>query len=72
LLATAIRQAERTALAMDGRAFAAFPQRTYFRRMRFASADWLYLAGMMLASAALIAGLAWAGLLGRLTWLQIL
>ena len=72
LLATAIREAERTALAMDGRAFAAFPQRTYFRKMRFALSDWGYLGGMLVASALLIAGLAWAGLLGPLALIQIL
>lgn len=72
LLATAIRQAERTALAMDGRAFGAFPQRSYFRRMGLYLADWAYLAGMTVASALILFGLQWAGLLGRLAFLQIL
>lgn len=72
LLATAIRQAERTALAMDGRAFGAFPQRTYFRPMRFGAADWLFILGVLAASAALVWGLNLLGLLGPLTLLQIL
>jgi energy-coupling factor transport system permease protein len=72
LLATAIRQAERTALAMDGRAFGAFPQRTYYRHMRLQSADWLYLGAMTVVSVGLVAGLAWAGLLGPIAFIQIL
>jgi energy-coupling factor transport system permease protein len=72
LLATAIRQAERTALAMDGRAFGAFPERSYYRRMRFVAADWLYLAGALILSAATVAWLAWAGLLGPIAFIQIL
>lgn len=72
LLATAIRQAERTALAMDGRAFGAFPQRTYYRRMRFSWADWLYLLGMSAAVVFILLGLHTLGLLGSLVFLQIL
>lgn len=72
LLATAIRQAERTALAMDGRAFGAFPRRTYYRRMRVVAADWLYLAGAVTVSALTVLGLAWAGLLGPIAFIQIL
>jgi energy-coupling factor transport system permease protein len=72
LLASAIRQAERTALAMDGRAFGAFPQRTYFQRMRFSAADWLYLVGMLAAFAGLLFLLDDLGLLGSLAFLQIL
>lgn len=72
LLATAIRQAERTALAMDGRAFGAFPERTYFRRMRFGLADWVFIMGVLLVSAVLVFSLNLLGLLGPLALLQIL
>jgi energy-coupling factor transport system permease protein len=72
LLATAIRQAERSALAMDGRAFGALPRRTYYRRMQFTSADWLFIGGVLLTSALLVLGLRQLGFLGPLTFLQIL
>lgn len=72
LLTTAIRQAERTALAMDARAFGAFDTRTYFRRMPFRLADRLFVLGFWVASMAILLGLSWAGLLGALTFLQIM
>lgn len=72
LLTTAIRQAERTALAMDARAFGALPQRSYFRRMRFSAWDWAYLLGFWALSAALLLALRHFGLLGPLHVLQIL
>ncbi|MEX2143691.1 MAG: energy-coupling factor transporter transmembrane component T [Anaerolineales bacterium] len=72
LLATAIRQAERTALAMDGRAFGAFPQRTYYRRTRFMAVDWLFMLGMAVGSVLLLLVLQALGLLGPLAFLQIL
>jgi len=72
LLATAIRQAERTALAMDGRAFGAFSQRTYYRRMRFSPADWFFTLGVLAGSALILVGLQALGLLGPLAFLQIL
>ncbi|MEX1249027.1 MAG: energy-coupling factor transporter transmembrane component T [Anaerolineales bacterium] len=72
LLANAIRQAERTALAMDGRAFGAFPQRTYFRRIRYSAADWTFVLGILASSALLLLGLQALGLLGPLVFLQIL
>jgi energy-coupling factor transport system permease protein len=72
LLATAIRQAERTALAMEGRAFGAFAERTYFKRMKFSQIDWLFIFGMILMSALLVLLLAATNLLGPLAFLQIL
>ncbi len=39
LLAAAIRKSERTALAMDAKAFGAGPERTYYRQMRLAWRD---------------------------------
>lgn len=72
LLATAIRQAERSALAMEGRAFGAFADRTYFRKMTFLRADWFFVAGMWALSLLIVLGLNWAGLLGALAFLQIL
>jgi energy-coupling factor transport system permease protein len=70
LLATAIRQAERTALAMDGRAFGAFPQRTYYRQLHFAQSDYWFIGGCWLVSPLTILALSWAGWLGPLVLLQ--
>jgi energy-coupling factor transport system permease protein len=42
LLASAIRHSERTALAMDAKAFGAGAQRTYFRQMRLRVGDGLF------------------------------
>jgi len=72
LLATAIRQAERAALAMDGRAFGAFPERTYYRRKQFKLSDWLFIVGALVVSTLAVICLRWLGLLGPLTFLQIL
>jgi energy-coupling factor transport system permease protein len=67
LLATAIRRAERTALAMDGRAFGALPQRTYHRQFRFRRRDYLFVGGFWLLC--LLIGLIfwYTGLLGTLS-----
>jgi energy-coupling factor transport system permease protein len=72
LLTTAIRQAERTALAMDARAFGAYDTRTYFRRMPFRWVDWASIALFWAAGALIFFGLRAAGLLGSLNFLQIL
>ncbi len=72
LLTTAIRQAERTALAMDARAFGAHSQRTYFRRMRFTGRDWAYVLVYWALGALILLGLRSLGLLGPLHVLQIL
>jgi len=72
LLATGIRQAERTALAIDGRAFGAFPQRTYYRRMRFSAADWAFMLATLALAVLILLALRAMGLLGPLTFLQIL
>jgi energy-coupling factor transport system permease protein len=70
LLATAIRQAERTALAMDGRAFGAYETRTYYRQCRFSLRDYVFVGGFWLVSL-LIIGVLWRfGLLGPLVLLQ--
>jgi energy-coupling factor transport system permease protein len=63
LLAGAIRRAERLALAMDSRAFGAYPTRTYYRRLQVTQADWVFLGAVVLGSAVLFAALAALGLL---------
>jgi energy-coupling factor transport system permease protein len=55
LLAGSVRQAGRVALAMDARAFGAFPQRSYRRRMVVTRQDWWFLAGVAAVSVAVIA-----------------
>lgn len=55
LVASAIRHSERTALAMDAKAFGAGPQRTYFRQMRVRVAD-----GVFVLAAALFTGVVYA------------
>ncbi|GIV83232.1 MAG: hypothetical protein KatS3mg052_0239 [Candidatus Roseilinea sp.] len=70
LLASAIRRAERAALAMDGRAFGAYPQRTYLRRVTLDGAD-VGLALLLWAVAAAIILAFWAlGWLGPLSFVQ--
>ncbi|MGO2469379.1 MAG: energy-coupling factor transporter transmembrane component T family protein [Microbacterium gubbeenense] len=60
LLASAIRHAERVALAMDARAFGAHPTRTERRRLRFSAGDIAFTAGVLLATALVFtAGLPW-------------
>ncbi len=46
LLAAAIRKSERTALAMDAKAFGAGPDRTYYRQMRFTARDALFVLAL--------------------------
>lgn len=70
LLATAIRRAERTALAMDARAFGAHPERTYHKRLSFAPRDALFVPGFWLVCLALVLTLWRTGLLGPLVLLQ--
>ncbi len=70
LLASAIRQAERAALAMDGRAFGAFSQRTWLRRARFTAADPIFLAVFWSAAAAMLLALWQLGLLAPLVIVQ--
>jgi energy-coupling factor transport system permease protein len=70
LLATAIRRAERTALAMDGRAFGAFPRRTYYTKQRFAPRDFYALAIFWLVCSILVWVLWWFRILGPLIFLQ--
>ncbi len=62
LLAGAVRQASRVALAMDARGFGAFPERSYRRRMRVSGEDWLFLAAAVALAAGLIVLLDVAGL----------
>lgn len=70
LLATAIRQAERTALAMDGRAFGAFETRTYYKQMSFGARDYLFVGGFWVISLLIVMWLRWAGLMGPLVLFQ--
>lgn len=70
LLASAIRHAERVALAMDSRAFGAYDTRTYYRRLSFGFRDWLFVFAFWLVSFALVLVLREAGLLGPLVLLQ--
>jgi energy-coupling factor transport system permease protein len=62
LLAGGIRQAERLAMSMDARGFSFPGERTYYRRPVVRAADCLFLAGMSLAAAGLVAALLAAGL----------
>jgi energy-coupling factor transport system permease protein len=62
LLAGAIRHSERTALAMDSKAFGAGPGRTYRRVLTVRRADWAFVAGALLYTVAVAAGANWLGL----------
>jgi energy-coupling factor transport system permease protein len=68
LLAGAIRKAERVAIAMDSKAFGAAEQRTYYRRLHVAPADWALLAGAVALSALIFLVMRWAGLPGEFTF----
>jgi len=57
LLTGAIRRAGRVALAMEARAFGAYPERTYRRRLVVSAADWLLLLASIALVGALIGGL---------------
>lgn len=70
LLVTALRQAERTALAMDGRAFGATATRTYYRQLRFRPHDYLFIGTFWLVSCFIVFILWQTGLLGSLAFLQ--
>jgi energy-coupling factor transport system permease protein len=63
LLASAIRKSERVAIAMDSKAFGALPRRTYYRDVHVRPVDWAFLAGCVLAAAAIVWGMAQLGLL---------
>jgi energy-coupling factor transport system permease protein len=66
LLAGAIRRSERLALAMDSRAFGAFPTRTYRRTLTVKASDWLFLGAVIAGSAAIFAILAASGVMNGL------
>ncbi len=65
LLAAALRKSERTALAMDAKAFGAGPDRTYYRQMPIRGRDvafvlvWLAYIGLVYAVAARLGPLNW-------------
>ncbi len=70
LLASAIRRAERAALAMDGRAFGAYPQRTYWRRVPLGAVDVLFVLLLWGTTALIVLILHALGLLGPLSFVQ--
>ncbi len=68
LLAAALRKSERTALAMDAKAFGAGPDRTYFRTLPVRPRDGLFLLAWLLYIALAYAV---AARLGPLNWMWI-
>ncbi|MCL0043696.1 energy-coupling factor transporter transmembrane protein EcfT [Peptococcaceae bacterium] len=72
LLSTAIRKAERTALAMDSRAFGAFENRTYYRIYKFAWRDLLFILSFWVTGIVIIIILKQLGLFGPLLVFQML
>jgi energy-coupling factor transport system permease protein len=63
LLAGAIRRSERMAVAMDSRAFGAYPTRTYNKQLRVTARDRLFLLGVLVISAIIFTALAYTGLI---------
>jgi energy-coupling factor transport system permease protein len=61
LLTGAVRKAGRVAVAMDARAFGAFPGRSYRERVVVRRADWVFLAATGAVTAAIVVGLWYAG-----------
>lgn len=43
MLATAVRRGERVAIAMEGRGFGVYPERTYWRNVKVTNTDWIAL-----------------------------
>lgn len=72
LLSTAIRKAERTALAMDSRAFGAFENRTYYRMQKFTLRDLLFILTFWIIGIVIIVTLKQLGLFGPLLVFQML
>jgi energy-coupling factor transport system permease protein len=70
LLASAIRRADRVALAMDSRGFGAERERTYFHEQRFTARDALFAMASGVVVVAAFYGLGSLGLLGRLNPFQ--
>ncbi|QBD74855.1 energy-coupling factor transporter transmembrane protein EcfT [Ktedonosporobacter rubrisoli] len=70
LLSIALRRAERTALAMDSRAFGVLPRRTYYKRYSFSLQDYLFLACFWLACLLLCLFFWYSGLLGPLIFFK--
>jgi energy-coupling factor transport system permease protein len=66
LLVNAIRIGERTALSMDGRAFGAFEERTFFREIEFKKIDWIYIFSFWTVSAIILITLYLTGLMGEI------
>lgn len=66
LMVNAIRIGERTALSMDGRAFGAFPERTFFQKIEFKRIDWIYIVMYWVVSAMIIISIYSLGLMGEL------
>ena len=54
VVAGAIRRAEQMSIAMEARAFRAYPRRTSLRRLRLSAVDWVYAALFCLALATLL------------------
>jgi len=68
LLASAIRKAERTAMAMEARGFTGDRRRTYYYDMKVTVQDWSFLA-IMLGGLAISIAVSWR--LGTLDWYRI-
>ena len=66
LLASAVRRADRVALAMESRGFGAFPTRTYYRRSTFSAADIVFGVGTLAVVIGIVAALQLLGWLGQL------
>ncbi|MFM1654390.1 energy-coupling factor transporter transmembrane component T family protein [Brevibacillus sp. B_LB10_24] len=65
LLASAIRKAERTAMAMESKGFTGSRQRAFYQRLSVTAKDWLFLAAVV---AFVLAGFFVSDRLGQLHW----
>lgn len=68
LLASALRKSQRTALAMDAKAFGSGPDRTYFRQIELSARDALF----VIAALAYTAGVYWLALRFGLARLELI
>jgi len=70
LLVNAIRRAERTALAMDARAFGAYDERTHYRKQSVTGTDVAFVVSFWTLSVGIVGTLWHLGALGTLTILR--
>lgn len=71
LFVSTIRKSIQLGLAMESKAFGAYPDRTYLFQARVTWRDWLFVLGMVALLVAMVVVWAQAGYLSRLAWWSV-